>query len=132
MSDQKLYHDQLIEHYKYPTHRGTLEGANFTAQVFNPLCGDEVTMYGIIKNETLTDCKFEGKGCVISLASASMLADLVIGKSVKTILQLDKDIMLKLVKLKLGPTRLRCALLALEALQKGVNDVASSPTSAGA
>jgi nitrogen fixation NifU-like protein len=124
MTTQKLYHDQLLDHYKHPQNKGKFDCPDCVTTIFNPLCGDEVTLQAMVKDGVVTDCKFEGKGCVISLAAASMLTDLVIGKSINSVLKLDKDTMLGLVKLELGPTRLRCALLALEALQKGLNDVA--------
>lgn len=129
MKNQKLYHDKLLDYYKHPRNRGSFDKPDFFATVLNPLCGDEVTMQAMVKDGHIVACKFEGKGCVISLAAASMLTEQVIQKPVEAVLKFDKDAMLNLVKLELGPTRLRCALLALEALQKGLSDVASSKAS---
>jgi nitrogen fixation protein NifU and related proteins len=126
MSDQKLYHDLLLDHYKYPHNKGLLANSDYQATIFNPLCGDQVTMQAMIDKGIIKSCHFDGKGCVISLAAASLLTKAVEGMTTYDVLRLQKDFMLNLVKLELGPTRLRCALLALEALQKGMVDVASS------
>ena len=126
MSDQKLYHDALLDHYKYPHNKGLLAHPDCQETIFNPLCGDQVTMQAMIDNSIIKSCHFDGKGCVISLAAASLLAKAVEGMKLDDVLRLQKDFMLALVKLELGPTRLRCALLALEGLQKGIADVASS------
>jgi nitrogen fixation NifU-like protein len=126
MSDQKLYHDALLDHYKYPHNKGLVTNPDCQATIFNPLCGDQVTLQAFFDNDIIQACHFDGKGCVISLAAASLLAKAVEGMKLQTVLALQKDFMLDLVKLELGPTRLRCALLALEALQKGIADVAQS------
>lgn len=120
MSHQKLYHEAIFDHYRHPRNRGSTEKPDFCAEIFNPLCGDQVSLTGSLENGRITDCKFEGKGCVISLAAASMLTEHVTGRLCAEVMKFQKDVMLDLVKLELGPTRLRCALLALEALQKGL------------
>lgn len=124
MADQKLYHDVLLDHYKYPHNKGLLPHPDCQATIFNPLCGDQVTLQALLDNDIIETCYFDGKGCVISLAAASLLTKAVQGMHIQEVLKLQKDFMLNLVKLQLGPTRLRCALLALEALQKGIVDVA--------
>lgn len=131
MSDQKLYHDALLDHYKYPHNKLLLANPDCQATIFNPLCGDQVTMQAMIDNGSIKSCHFDGKGCVISLAAASLLAKAVEGMKLDDVVKLQKDFMLALVKLELGPTRLRCALLALEGLQKGIADVASSKIATG-
>lgn len=126
MSDQKIYHDALLDHYKYPHNKGLVTNPDCQATIFNPLCGDQVTMQAFFDDDIIQVCYFDGKGCVISLAAASLLIKAVQGMHIQEVLKLQKDFMLDLVKLQLGPTRLRCALLALEALQKGITDVAQS------
>ncbi len=122
MSYQKLYHEELLEHYNHPANRGTLEKSDFSSGVFNPSCGDQVTIQGVIKDGVIDRCVFEGKGCVISIAAASLVTNFITGKTLDTVLNLTKDDMLALVKIELGPTRLRCALLALEAVHAGLHD----------
>lgn len=118
MKNTKLYHDQLLDYYKHPRNKGHLAKPTGAATIFNPLCGDEVTVQLLIKNDTIIAAQFDGKGCVISLAAASLLTEQLIGKTVQELHTLTTQTMLDLVKIELGPTRLRCALLALEAAQK--------------
>jgi nitrogen fixation NifU-like protein len=79
-------------------------------------------MYGQVEHGKLSAVSFEGTGCVISQAAASLLTEQVIGKHLHDIMKLDAAFMRNLVGIELGPTRVRCALLALEALQKGIQE----------
>lgn len=117
-----FYQDELREHYKYPYNKKPLdEPASFATENYNPSCGDSISMEGIIENNRVVTLCFQGSGCVISQAAASMLIEESEGKTVEELLALDeKDIRL-LVKIELGPVRLKCALLALQALQDGIN-----------
>lgn len=115
-----LYQQELLDHYYHPRNRGTLPHADFSSGEHNPSCGDSVSMQGIVKNDQLEEIYFQGSGCVISQAAASMVTEKYKNKSLKDILSLDKQNVLDLVGIKLGPTRLKCALLALHALQHGI------------
>jgi nitrogen fixation NifU-like protein len=117
-----LYQDVLIDHYRNPRNRGVLDHPDFKSGEENPSCGDSVSMYGRVMDDILTAMSFQGKGCVISQAAASMLTQIVLGKNLQEIMQIDAAYMRKLVGIDLGPTRVRCALLALEALQKGIQE----------
>ena len=117
-----LYQDMLIDHYRNPRNRGALENPDIRSGEDNPSCGDSVRMYGRVNKEMLVEVSFEGSGCVISQAAASMLTEKVKGKELKEIMKLDAAYMRNLVGIELGPTRVRCALLALEALQKGIQE----------
>jgi nitrogen fixation NifU-like protein len=80
---RELYQDVILDHSKHPRHFGTLEGATNTAQGHNPLCGDRVTVQLIVdQNDRIADIKFEGKGCAISQASASLMTDMIVGRTV--------------------------------------------------
>ena len=122
MGYEKLYHDNLIDHYKYPRNKGIIDEPSFSSGAYNPSCGDQVNIQGIIKNNKLVQCMFQAKGCVICNAASSLLTENVIDLKIDELLNLDKDLMLNLVKINLGPTRLRCALLPLEALQNGLKE----------
>ena len=115
-----LYQETLLDHYRNPRNVGKLDNPDFSSGEDNPSCGDSVIMEGHIKNNILTDIHFTGKGCVLSQAAASMLTESCQGKTIEEILALNKDFVLTLIGMKLGPNRLRCALLPLEALQKGI------------
>jgi nitrogen fixation NifU-like protein len=80
---RELYQDVILDHSKHPRHFGKLDHATHTGQGHNPLCGDRVTVALIVdKNDRIADIKFEGKGCAISQASASLMTDMVVGRSV--------------------------------------------------
>jgi nitrogen fixation NifU-like protein len=120
MSYKDLYHERLLDYFHHPRKKGTIEQPDFSTGVHNPSCGDSVTIQGIISQEMLVTCRFQAQGCVISGAAASLLMEYAEGKSLKEILGYTSQTMLDLVGLSLGPTRIRCALLALEALQAGI------------
>src|SRR3989338_2544063 len=120
MNYKNLYNEQLLDHYNHPKHKGVLEKANMSSGVFNPSCGDSVSLQAHVQDGRITACKFQAAGCVISCAAASMFVNKVIGLSLDEIMTFDKQTMLNLVKLDLGPTRLRCALLPLEALHNAI------------
>ena len=132
MTEKTIYHERVLEHYRHSKHKGTLENPSFTSGVYNPSCGDSITIQGIIesegigKSELITACKFQSEGCVISTAAASLLCEYAIGKKKDELIQCSSQTMIDLIQLPLGPTRLRCALISLEALQKGLSDVASN------
>jgi nitrogen fixation NifU-like protein len=79
---RELYQDVILDHSKHPRHFGPLPAATNTAEGYNPLCGDRVTINLIVDaNDRITDIKFEGRGCAISQASASMMTDMVVGRT---------------------------------------------------
>lgn len=80
---RELYQEVILDHSRHPRHFGKLEHATNTAQGYNPLCGDRVTIYLIVgKDDRIADIKFEGKGCAISQASASLMTDMIVGRTV--------------------------------------------------
>jgi nitrogen fixation NifU-like protein len=97
-----------------------LENPDFSSGQFNPSCGDSIALDAKLQNDRIKEIFFEGKGCVISQATASLLTELAKGKTMVELLNLDEAAMLELVGIDLGPTRLKCALLPLEALQEGI------------
>jgi nitrogen fixation protein NifU and related proteins len=116
-----LYREIIIEHYKNPAHKGRLDPHDLAFADSNPLCGDhiEITLR-TDGNEVVTEAAFDGHGCAISQASADLLIDSIIGKPVEEIKKLDKDYVLELLGIALGPVRLKCALLSLKVLKAGV------------
>ena len=119
-----IYREHLIELYKSPSNYGELEGANRKATEYNSLCGDEITMSLIIKGkgkeEKIEDIKFYGSGCVMSIVSASMLTDKIKNMEVSDVKKLSHEDILKMLKIKLNPARIKCALLPLEAVRKAL------------
>ena len=130
MHDATLYQEILMDHYRYPRNCGSLSRADFSSGSFNPSCGDSVAFSGLIVAGILADVKFLGKGCVISQAAASLLTEQVKHTQLSTIVLMTANHMQTLIGMQLGPTRLRCALLPLEALHKGIEEYAQSHQSA--
>jgi nitrogen fixation NifU-like protein len=112
-----IYQEILLEHYKNPKNFGPLPGAK-SLQLNNPLCGDIIQMNVLIKDNKVENITFEGKGCAISTASASLLTEYAKGKHVDELRKLDKSFILDIIGIDLSPNRLKCALLPLEVLQK--------------
>lgn len=115
-----IYQDIILDHYKYPRNFGTLENAS-TISLYNPLCGDQIRLDVLIKDNKIEDVRFSGKGCAISQASASMLTEKIKGKTKKELINLDKDFIIRMLGVELSPNRIKCALLSLEALKKILN-----------
>ncbi|HKD48432.1 MAG TPA: SUF system NifU family Fe-S cluster assembly protein, partial [Rhizomicrobium sp.] len=79
---KELYQEVILDHSRHPRHYGVLEGASHKAEGYNPLCGDRVTVYLMLgEDDRVADIRFQGKGCAISQASASMMADLLKGRT---------------------------------------------------
>ncbi len=123
-----LYREEILEHYKFPRNRGALQHPDITYKDTNPLCGDEVQIDLSIKENRVTDVKFQAKGCAISQAATSMLTDMIEGKTLDEIKQLGKKEILEALGIELGPVRLKCALLCLKVLKSGVYGIKEWPT----
>ena len=116
-----LYREVIIDHYKNPSHRGTLDPHDISFADNNPLCGDHIQIdLRVDKNEIVTEATFDGHGCAISQASADLLVESIIGKSLEELRKLNKQDILELLGIDLGPVRLKCALLSLKVLKAGV------------
>lgn len=111
-----LYQEHILDHYQHPRKRGRLEQPTGSAEVLNPLCGDRLVVDVRVDAAQHVDLAHEGEGCSISQASASLLAEYAAGKSVEELRAFTSDDLQKLLGVPLSPTRLRCALLSLEAL----------------
>jgi len=114
---EDMYKEHILELYKSPSNFGILENASHEATEYNSICGDEVTVQLLVKEGVVKDIKFSGSGCVISIVAASLLTDKVKGMKVKDIKILKPQEMLNLLKLKLNPARVKCALIGLEAVK---------------
>ncbi len=114
-----LYRELILDHYQHPHNHGEIPEADISYEDSNPLCGDKIRIDIKLKDNVVTDIKFNGKGCAISQASASMLTDELVGKSLDDIRKLDKQFILDLLGIPLGPTRIKCALLPLKVIKAG-------------
>jgi nitrogen fixation protein NifU and related proteins len=116
-----LYREVIIEHYKNPSYRGHLDPHDIQFEDNNPLCGDQIEItLQTAEDGTVKDARFDGHGCAISQASADLLIESIIGKPLKEVKKLDKQDILDMLGIDLGPVRLKCALLSLKVLKAGV------------
>jgi nitrogen fixation protein NifU and related proteins len=122
-----LYREIIIEHYKNPYHKGRIEGSDYAFEDENPLCGDHIHIdLQVDKDENVIDAKFDGQGCAISVASADLLLDSVIGKNIEELKGLGKQDILDLLGIELSPVRLKCALLSLKVLKAAIYELDES------
>jgi len=116
-----LYREQIVDRFKNPRRRGTLDPHDFTYEDDNPLCGDRIRIdVRVDADNRVTAAAFSGQGCAISQASADLLTESVVGKTLDEVKQISKDDILELLGIDLGPVRLKCALLSLKVLKAGV------------
>jgi len=116
-----LYRDQIIDRYKNPQYRGRLDPNDIHFEDDNPLCGDHIAISLRVDDEQrVSEAAFEGHGCAISQASADLLMESIVGKTLDEVKALTKQDVLDLLGIDLGPVRLKCALLSLKALKAGV------------
>lgn len=116
-----LYREVIIEHYKNPSYRGKLDPHDISFADNNPLCGDHIQIDLRVNAEGIvTEAMFDGHGCAISQASADLLMEEIIGKSLESVKKMNKQDILDLLGIDLGPVRLKCALLSLKVLKAGV------------
>ncbi len=122
-----LYREIIVEHYKNPSYRGKLDPHDISFADNNPLCGDHIQIdLRIDDNGVVTEAMFNGYGCAISQASADLLIESIIGKPLEELKKLNKDYILELLGIELGPVRLKCALLSLKVLKAGVYGLGES------
>lgn len=119
MSDD-LYREAILDHYKHPRQKGHLAAPDIQFHDHNPFCGDEITIELKVENGVVVDAAFDGHGCAISQATASMLMEEILGKPLEELKALDKEYILELLGIEIGPVRLKCALLPLKVLKAGV------------
>ncbi len=116
-----LYREVIIEHYKNPIHRGKLDPHDIAFADNNPLCGDHIEInLRLDENGNVKEALFDGHGCAISQASADLLMEFIIGKPLEEVKKLNKNSILEMLGIDLGPVRLKCALLSLKVLKAGV------------
>ena len=109
--------DNIMDHYEYPRNHGALPDATVVQRQDNPLCGDRVVFYLQLVDDTVAAIGWEGRGCTISQAAASMLSEELLGKSITEARALDEQFMVDLIGTRLNPARMKCATLGLKAVQ---------------
>lgn len=120
MSMHNLYQQEILDHYQNPRNFGLPAAFDFISPQYNPSCGDSVTICGSVQGQIVSSVSFEGKGCVLSLAMASLLTQFAQGKTIDELLVCNEDLVGQLLKTQLGIKRMQCGMLPLQALQKGL------------
>jgi len=116
-----LYREVIIERYKSPLFRGSLDPHTYSYEDENPLCGDHIKIDIRVDDQGIvTKAAFDGHGCSISQASTDLLLESIVGKPIEEVRNLNKQSVLDLLGIELGPVRLKCALLPLKVLKAGV------------
>ena len=116
--DDSLYREEILEHYKRPRNWGPMESPDLEFEDTNPLCGDELrVMLRTGEDGTIEDIRFDGHGCAISQAAASMISEEIRGMKADDLLRLDRDAVLDLLGIQISATRMKCALLSLKVLK---------------
>lgn len=118
-----IYRENILEYSKNPQNKGRLDPHDYAYEDTNPLCGDEVRIELRVDDAgTVTDIRFDGQGCAISQASASMLTEIVQGMNVEDVKNLPKEELLEEIGIELSPARLKCALLGLHVLKGALHE----------
>ncbi|CAH0303442.1 Zinc-dependent sulfurtransferase SufU [Peribacillus sp. Bi96] len=134
-----LYRQVIMDHYKKPRNKGMLEDGSMTIDMNNPTCGDRIRLTMKIEDGKVSDVKFDGDGCSISMSSASMMTQAIKGKDVDTALAMSETFSLMIQgkeydnEMDLGdiealqgvskfPARIKCATLAWKAMEKGLKE----------
>jgi len=116
-----LYREQIIDRYKNPQMRGSLDPHDYTYEDDNPLCGDRIRIDLRVDDEgRINEAAFSGDGCAISQAAADLLTERVVGMSLEEVKSYTKDELIEMLGIDLGPVRMKCALLSLKVLKAGV------------
>jgi nitrogen fixation NifU-like protein len=116
-----FYRELIVDRYKNPIFKGNLDPHNYSYEDENPLCGDHIKIeLQVDQDNFITNAAFSGHGCAISQASADLLLESVVGKKIEEVKKINKDTILELLGIELGPVRLKCALLSLKVLKAGI------------
>lgn len=118
--DRQTAIDLILDHYEHPRHYGALADATFSAEGFNAGCGDVVRLYvRLDERDIISAVSFEGQGCTISQAAASVLTELLVGKPLGGALMLDEEALAEMLGREVVANRMPCFSLALRVFKTG-------------
>ena len=115
-----LYSETLLDHFRHPRNYGTLTAPDISYESFNPLCGDRIRLELKLENAIVTEARFVGDGCAISIAAASLLTELILNTDTNFLQTISDEQLIAALESDIKPARLQCALLPLEALRAGL------------
>jgi len=114
-----LYSDLLLDHFRHPRNYGSLEAPDVSYEAFNPLCGDRIRMDLNLNDGIVSEARFKGDGCAISIAAASMLTELIVNKTISELISDEQ--LISALQSDIQPARVQCAILPLTALRDGLS-----------
>ncbi len=114
------YREYILEHYRNPRNYGKLDNPDVHAEDSNPLCGDQLGMDLRVEDDLVKEVRFQGRGCAISQSAASMLSEMIEGKTVTEVRALGKEDVLDALGVPISPARTKCAFLSLRVLHRGL------------
>ncbi len=124
--EREEYIEFILDHYNNPRNKGAIDNPDIMVNGGNPGCGDVVTMYVKVDDDNrVTDVKFEGKGCTISMAGASLITEMVIGKTLKEIEEMPYSALIDQMGEDVVKSRLRCATLGIDTLKGAAREYPS-------
>ena len=115
-----IYQTNILDKFDNPLHSGKPDKFTHSHHLQNLTCGDEVTIFLTVIDDIVTDARFAGEGCVISLASAEIVCENLIGKRLDEVLQLTWEDVVELLQIPLTASRIKCAHLSLQAAQEAL------------
>lgn len=115
-----IYRENILDHFQNPRNFGEMKGASIRHREFNPLCGDEIEMFIRLSSAKVMDVSFKGRGCAISQSAASMMTEMVKGRTLEEIKGLTRDDIVGMLAIPIGPVRMKCAVLSLDTLKNGI------------
>jgi nitrogen fixation protein NifU and related proteins len=122
-----LYRENILDHYRSPRNNGHLDHPSATAEGVNPLCGDELSIELSVEDGVVSDVRYNGRGCAISQAAASMLSEQIKGRRIDELSEIGKDDVLDELGIPLTPIRLKCAMLSVGVLKVALNNLTGEP-----
>lgn len=116
-----IYQEQILDHYQNPRNIGKPENFTHMFKMQNLSCGDEVTTYILVENKKVKSIHHLSEGCSITIATASILSEFLLNKTPDEIQSMDEQYLYDLLGISLSPSRTKCALIALESIQKALS-----------
>jgi nitrogen fixation protein NifU and related proteins len=120
MGDDEIYKENILDHFKHPHNKGTLDDYTFNIRKHNPVCGDNIELFVKVEDRIVKDVKFNGNGCAISVAAASMLTEKIKNMNLQELENLKESEVLEMIGVPLGVVRVKCGLLSFKILKEGL------------